>query len=175
MFGLDEWIASLGGNGAMALAVAVLLGLRHATDPDHLTAVSALVLSDQRDGARRAGALGLAWGLGHATTLLAVRAPGGAFPALSARSRCCKPPRWQSAESSSSLPLGCWSGGCRATSIVIPTVTGKFSIRIPTLTRAGRPAIRDLGTLIRTPMAWAAHRSRPSGSAWCMDWAGRLG
>lgn len=70
MFGLDEWIAQLGGNGAMAFVVAVLLGLRHATDPDHLTAVSTLVLSDQRDGARRAGALGLAWGLGHAMTLL---------------------------------------------------------------------------------------------------------
>jgi cytochrome c biogenesis protein CcdA len=75
MFGLDEWIAQLGGKGVMALAVAVLLGLRHATDPDHLTAVSTLVLSDQRDGARRAGALGLAWGLGHATTLLAFGLP----------------------------------------------------------------------------------------------------
>jgi hypothetical protein len=75
MFGLDEWIASFGGNGLMALAVALLLGLRHATDPDHLTAVSTLILSDQRDGARRAGALGLAWGLGHATTLLAFGLP----------------------------------------------------------------------------------------------------
>ncbi|MBA3892961.1 MAG: hypothetical protein H0X69_04605 [Gemmatimonadales bacterium] len=75
MFGLDEWIAQLGGNGIMALAVAVLLGLRHATDPDHLTVVSTLVLSDQRDGVRRAGALGLAWGLGHATTLLGFGLP----------------------------------------------------------------------------------------------------
>jgi cytochrome c biogenesis protein CcdA len=75
MFGLDEWIAGLGGNGLMALAVALLLGLRHATDPDHLTAVSTLVLSDQRNGARRAGVLGLAWGLGHATTLLAFGLP----------------------------------------------------------------------------------------------------
>ncbi len=75
MFGLDEWIAGLGGNGLMALAVALLLGLRHATDPDHLTAVSTLILSDQRDGARRAGALGLAWGLGHATPLLAFGLP----------------------------------------------------------------------------------------------------
>lgn len=75
MFGLGQWIASFGGNGLMALAVALLLGLRHATDPDHLTAVSTLILSDQRDGARRAGALGLAWGLGHATTLLAFGLP----------------------------------------------------------------------------------------------------
>ena len=75
MFGLDEWLAGLGGNGAMAFFVAALLGLRHATDPDHLTAVTTLVLSDERDGARRAGALGLAWGLGHATTLLAFGLP----------------------------------------------------------------------------------------------------
>jgi len=59
----------------MALAVAVLLGLRHATDPDHLTAVSSLVLGDRNHGTRRAGALGLAWGLGHAATLFAFGLP----------------------------------------------------------------------------------------------------
>ena len=75
MFGLDEWLAGLGGNGAMAFLVAALLGIRHATDPDHLTAVTTLVLSDERDGARRAGILGLAWGLGHASTLLAFGLP----------------------------------------------------------------------------------------------------
>jgi hypothetical protein len=64
--------------------VALLLGLRHATDPDHLTALSTLVLSDDRRGARRASGLGLAWGLGHATTLFAVGLPvvllGSALP-----------------------------------------------------------------------------------------------
>lgn len=75
MFGLDEWLGGMGGSGAMAFFVAALLGLRHATDPDHLTAVTTLVLSDSRDGARRASALGLAWGLGHATTLLAFGLP----------------------------------------------------------------------------------------------------
>jgi ABC-type nickel/cobalt efflux system permease component RcnA len=69
MFGLDEWIVKLGGSGLMALVVALLLGLRHATDPDHLTAVSTLLLSDQEQGTKRATRLGLAWGLGHATTL----------------------------------------------------------------------------------------------------------
>jgi ABC-type nickel/cobalt efflux system permease component RcnA len=59
----------------LALATAVLLGLRHATDPDHLTAVSTLVLSEERRSWRRAGALGAAWGLGHATTLLALGVP----------------------------------------------------------------------------------------------------
>jgi hypothetical protein len=75
MFGLDQWIAGLGSNGLMAFTVALLLGLRHATDPDHLTAVSTLILADARDGSRRAGTLGLAWGLGHATTLLAFGLP----------------------------------------------------------------------------------------------------
>jgi ABC-type nickel/cobalt efflux system permease component RcnA len=59
----------------MGLVVAVLLGLRHATDPDHLTAVSTLVLSEDRGGARQAGILGFAWGLGHATTIFAFGLP----------------------------------------------------------------------------------------------------
>jgi high-affinity nickel permease len=76
MFGLDETIAGLGGGGLLvALAVALLLGLRHATDPDHLTAVSTLVAADGEVGPRRAGALGLGWGLGHATTLLVFGLP----------------------------------------------------------------------------------------------------
>src|SRR5258705_10276567 len=69
MFGLDSRLAAQGGSGAMALAAAVFLGLRHATDPDHLTAVSTLVLGDRNRGTRRAGVLGLAWGLGHGATL----------------------------------------------------------------------------------------------------------
>jgi high-affinity nickel permease len=60
---------------ALALAVATLLGLRHATDPDHLTAVSTLVMSDKHSTWRRASSLGLAWGLGHATTLIALGLP----------------------------------------------------------------------------------------------------
>jgi len=59
----------------MGIVVAVLLGLRHATDPDHLTAVSTLVLSEERGGARQAGILGFAWGLGHATTIFAFGLP----------------------------------------------------------------------------------------------------
>jgi high-affinity nickel permease len=59
----------------LALGVATLLGLRHATDPDHLTAVSTLVMSDERRSWRRASSLGLAWGTGHATTLFAFGLP----------------------------------------------------------------------------------------------------
>ena len=59
----------------LALLSGLLLGLRHATDPDHLTAVSTLVVSDKRHGGRRAAKLGLAWGAGHAVTLLALGLP----------------------------------------------------------------------------------------------------
>jgi ABC-type nickel/cobalt efflux system permease component RcnA len=71
MFGLDDWIAELaGGEGpALVLLVALSLGLRHASDPDHLAAVSTLIASDPDDGTRRAGRLGLSWGAGHAVTL----------------------------------------------------------------------------------------------------------
>lgn len=78
MLGLDDAISGLGGEEGLALAllVALLLGLRHATDPDHLTAVSTLLLSDARGpDRRRAGALGLAWGAGHAITLLVLGLP----------------------------------------------------------------------------------------------------
>lgn len=77
MFGLDESIAELsaGGTAMMVVAVAILLGLRHATDPDHLTAVSTLIASERHRGPRRAASLGLAWGLGHATTLFAFGLP----------------------------------------------------------------------------------------------------
>lgn len=75
MLGIAEWISGSGGNQALTLLAAVLLGLRHATDADHLTAVSSLVLSHQRDGAVRAARLGWAWGLGHATTLVAFGLP----------------------------------------------------------------------------------------------------
>ncbi len=53
----------------------MLLGLRHATDPDHLAAVAALIAGDRGAGTGRARRLGLVWGLGHATTLFAVGVP----------------------------------------------------------------------------------------------------
>ena len=56
------------------IAVAILLGLRHATDPDHLAAVTTLLASTDRR-ARDAARLGLAWGAGHALTLFALGVP----------------------------------------------------------------------------------------------------
>lgn len=77
MSAADHWLAGIGRGGGVTIALlaALLLGLRHATDPDHLTAVSTLALSDGRRGARGAGTLGLAWGLGHASSLVALGMP----------------------------------------------------------------------------------------------------
>jgi hypothetical protein len=82
MFGLDEAIASYSDGAGLALValVAVLLGLRHATDPDHIAAVSTLVAS--RHDARPAALLGAAWGAGHALTLLAFGLPIVLFGAV---------------------------------------------------------------------------------------------
>lgn len=56
-----------------ALLLGALVGLRHATDPDHLAAVATLVAREPRP--RHAGALGAAWSLGHGTMLFGI---GGA-------------------------------------------------------------------------------------------------
>jgi hypothetical protein len=71
LLGLDAWVSELaqGEAALVVLAVALLLGLRHASDPDHLAAVSTLIVAERGAGVRSAGRLGLAWGLGHAATL----------------------------------------------------------------------------------------------------------
>lgn len=51
------------------LALGFLLGMRHATDPDHVAAVSTLAVGGRSRGA--AWLLAACWGLGHATTVLA--------------------------------------------------------------------------------------------------------
>src|SRR6185503_11064917 len=77
VLGLDERLVawSDGASVWVVLAVAVLLGLRHATDPDHLAVVTTLVAGGQERASRRAGQLGLAWGLGHAATLFGFGLP----------------------------------------------------------------------------------------------------
>src|ERR671937_786916 len=74
---LDASLAHLsdGTTFAVVLGVALLLGLRHATDPDHLAAVTTLAAGAGRRSARVAGRLGAAWGLGHATSLFAFGLP----------------------------------------------------------------------------------------------------
>ena len=77
MFGLDDWLArfSDGGSAWIVLAVGVLLGLRHATDPDHVAAMTTLVAGTRERAVRRAAELGAAWGAGHALTLVAFGLP----------------------------------------------------------------------------------------------------
>jgi high-affinity nickel permease len=64
----------------VALLVAFLLGLRHASDPDHLVAVTSLVAAEDGD-TRKAAGLGAWWGVGHAASLLALGIPLIAFKA----------------------------------------------------------------------------------------------
>jgi high-affinity nickel-transport protein len=52
------------------IAIGFFLGMRHATDPDHVIAVSTIV-SQYRD-TRRAALIGVFWGLGHTVTIFVV-------------------------------------------------------------------------------------------------------
>jgi High-affinity nickel-transport protein len=59
-------------NFLTILGVGFLLGLRHATDPDHVIAVTTIV-SRQRS-IKHAGLIGMLWGIGHTITILFVGA-----------------------------------------------------------------------------------------------------
>ncbi|MHB1071096.1 MAG: HoxN/HupN/NixA family nickel/cobalt transporter, partial [Gemmatimonadaceae bacterium] len=70
-----------------ALSAAVLgflLGLRHATDADHVVAITAIVARERT--LRRAAWIGALWGIGHSITVFTV---GGALIAF----RVVIPPR----------------------------------------------------------------------------------
>lgn len=54
------------------MGLGLLLGLRHAMDPDHVVAVTAIAAHTRRAGP--AAWLGIAWGVGHTVTLWAVGA-----------------------------------------------------------------------------------------------------
>ena len=68
-----------------AVLLGFALGIRHATDPDHVAAIAALVARHRRIGV--AARIGAAWGVGHSATIVAV---GGALVAL----RIAVEPRW---------------------------------------------------------------------------------
>jgi hypothetical protein len=72
----DAWLHGLFAGAPLlaAMGIAALLGLRHASDPDHLVAVTSLVASG-RSGPRSAARLGAWWGFGHASMLLAIGLP----------------------------------------------------------------------------------------------------
>lgn len=67
-----------------AIVLGALLGLRHATDADHVVAVTAIVARERK--LSRAAWVGALWGIGHTLTLLVV---GGAIVAF----RLVIPPR----------------------------------------------------------------------------------
>jgi hypothetical protein len=73
---LDAWLTGLldGAPLLVALGIAFVLGLRHASDPDHLVAVTSLVAAEDGD-TRKATRLGAWWGVGHAAVLLALGLP----------------------------------------------------------------------------------------------------
>lgn len=52
------------------LAIGLVLGMRHATDPDHVIAVSTIVTREHRLG--RSALIGVAWGIGHTLTIFTV-------------------------------------------------------------------------------------------------------
>ena len=73
---VDAWIEGLfaGSPFVFVLVIALLLGLRHASDPDHLVAVTSLVAADRGD-VRGAARLGAWWGVGHAAALVVIGVP----------------------------------------------------------------------------------------------------
>ncbi len=79
MAALDGWLEGLMHGPAslgVILLISALLGLRHASDPDHLAAVTTLIASDDDpDKVRKAGLMGLVWGAGHGTTLVLIGLP----------------------------------------------------------------------------------------------------
>ena len=70
---------------ATGLLLGLLLGMRHALEPDHLAAVSVLVT--RRGNAGAGAVLGAIWGVGHTVALLAV---GCVLAAIGSR----LPPGW---------------------------------------------------------------------------------
>ncbi|MCI0784666.1 MAG: urease accessory protein UreH, partial [Chloroflexi bacterium] len=65
---MEEQLAELGLFAALALGI--ILGIRHSLDPDHVVAVSTIV-SEYRNPLRSFW-VGISWGLGHTTTLLII-------------------------------------------------------------------------------------------------------
>ena len=59
-------------SGLAILAIGFFLGMRHATDPDHVIAVSTIVSRER--SIVKAGLIGILWGVGHTLTILAVGA-----------------------------------------------------------------------------------------------------
>ena len=59
-------------SGLTIVLIGFLLGMRHATDPDHVIAVSTIVSRER--SIVKAGLIGVLWGCGHTLTIAAVGA-----------------------------------------------------------------------------------------------------
>ena len=59
-------------SGLAILAIGFFLGIRHATDPDHVIAVSTIVSRER--SITKAGLIGILWGCGHTLTIAIVGA-----------------------------------------------------------------------------------------------------
>jgi high-affinity nickel permease len=59
-------------SGLAIVAIGFVLGTRHATDPDHVIAVSTIVSRER--SIVKAGLIGVLWGIGHTLTILVVGA-----------------------------------------------------------------------------------------------------
>ena len=107
---IDSWLTGLfdGAPLLVALGLAFVLGLRHASDPDHLVAVTSLVAADGGD-TRGAARLGAWWGLGHAATLIVIGLPLIAFK--------------------SELPAWLETGAEKAVGIVIIVLAGRVTLK----------------------------------------------
>jgi hypothetical protein len=102
-----------------AIALGALLGLRHATDADHVVAVTAIVARERK--LARAAWVGALWGIGHTLTLLLV---GGAIVAF----RLVIPPR---------VGLGLEFGVA-----IMLVLLGYANLRTPRDASDERPAVR---------------------------------
>jgi ABC-type nickel/cobalt efflux system permease component RcnA len=64
---------SFGNAAPLGIAlIGLLVGMRHATDPDHVVAITTILSRERRIGA--AARIGIIWGLGHTITVLLVGA-----------------------------------------------------------------------------------------------------
>ena len=78
MSAMDGWLEGfLHGSTALwvVLVISLLLGLRHASDPDHLAAVTTLIASEDQKRIKKVTFMGFSWGLGHGTTLVLLGLP----------------------------------------------------------------------------------------------------
>ena len=153
---LDAWLTSLieGAPLLVALAIAFVLGLRHASDPDHLVAVSSLLAADDGN-VRAATRLGAWWGVGHAVTLLVV-----GLPLIALKEEL---PAWLERGAETGVGLVILALGARVLVSGSAATTAPARIGITSTTTATCAT----ATAARIAIGTCARPARPSASACC--------